>query len=506
MDLLRAEIERKKAAKEAAKRASRDVVVVATTAAASTSTAEDGNGSGSSNKTKRQYLKSSDLRRAQERQEEEEERKRRERGRNGANDGGSKKKRRREDDEGRPRSSSNGDAASKTDPASSSDARGQTKSSKAGDDGEDRLDNNSNISGGCGEVDGTSGGSSNDSKRLRSHTLEGTTKNRNREELSNLSPAEVTARLRSLGLPVRLFGERTVKLSQHRQKHKQQQQHGDADDSDGGGGEDTIKYDDARRIDRLHDALERRKVEMAGLSERDEFRLGSGHGIRNPFLEKGGEESSSAVTSAAAAAKGGDGGNKGRTDGGGNKARSDGGGKKKGTKNDDTDGNGDDKQEEEDPHKKIHKFFKSLLKQWEDELAHRPDAARHTAAGRNETKTFKQCKDYIRPLFKMCKSRRLEPAMMAHILNIVKYCEEGEFVKANDAYIDVAIGRAAWPIGVTMVGIHARSGREKIGSSNVAHVMNNELQRKYLTSVKRLISYCQKIRPDVDPSKKVVNK
>jgi pre-mRNA-splicing factor 18 len=57
-----------------------------------------------------------------------------------------------------------------------------------------------------------------------------------------------------------------------------------------------------------------------------------------------------------------------------------------------------------------------------------------------------------------------------------------------------------------MVGIHARSGREKIGSSNVAHVMNNELQRKYLTSVKRLISYCQKIRPDVDPSKKVVNK
>ena len=95
--------------------------------------------------------------------------------------------------------------------------------------------------------------------------------------------------------------------------------------------------------------------------------------------------------------------------------------------------------------------------------------------------------------------------MMAHILNIVTYCEQGEFVKANDAYIDVAIGRAAWPIGVTMVGIHARSGREKIGSSNVAHVMNNELQRKYLTSVKRLMSYCQKKRTDVDPSKKVVN-
>ena len=47
--------------------------------------------------------------------------------------------------------------------------------------------------------------------------------------------------------------------------------------------------------------------------------------------------------------------------------------------------------------------------------------------------------------------------------------------------MDVAIGRAAWPIGVTQVGIHSRTGREKIGAANVAHVMNSELQRKYLT-------------------------
>ena len=89
------------------------------------------------------------------------------------------------------------------------------------------------------------------------------------------------------------------------------------------------------------------------------------------------------------------------------------------------------------------------------------------------------------------------------MIKIVNFSKEGEFVKAHDAYMDVAIGRAAWPIGVTMVGIHARSGRAKIESSKVAHVMNSELQRKYLTSVKRLLSYAQKKRPDVDPSKKV---
>ena len=94
---------------------------------------------------------------------------------------------------------------------------------------------------------------------------------------------------------------------------------------------------------------------------------------------------------------------------------------------------------------------------------------------------------------------------MQNIIKIVDFCVEGEFVRAHDTYMDVAIGRAAWPIGVTMVGIHARKGRAKIESQNVAHVMNSELQRKYLTSIKRLMTYAQSKRDDVDPSKKVMN-
>ena len=44
----------------------------------------------------------------------------------------------------------------------------------------------------------------------------------------------------------------------------------------------------------------------------------------------------------------------------------------------------------------------------------------------------------------------------------------------------MAIGNAPWPIGVTMVGIHARTGREKIFSQSIAHVLNDETQRKYI--------------------------
>lgn len=73
---------------------------------------------------------------------------------------------------------------------------------------------------------------------------------------------------------------------------------------------------------------------------------------------------------------------------------------------------------------------------------------------------------------------------------------------AMDQYIKMAIGNAPWPIGVTMVGIHERSAREKIYTNSVAHIMNDETTRKYLQSIKRLMTLCQRRYPSL-PSKSV---
>ncbi len=257
----------------------------------------------------------------------------------------------------------------------------------------------------------------------------------------SLSPSKVTAQLRAFGLPIRFFGE------------IQEQ-----------------------RVARLQVALQTQHQTLQGLSEMEEYRLGQGHGIRNPFLERSSRkdekinEKVETKTKEAETLQNQEGGDEG----------------------------------ENDPPKRIYKFLKGLLKEWEVDLEARPSSIANSVAGRNESTTLKQCKDYIRPLFKQLKRRKLEAGMQAHLTKIVEFAQQGEFVRAHDAYMDVAIGRAAWPIGVTMVGIHARSGRAKIESSNVAHVMNSELQRKYLTSVKRLLTYAQKKRPDVDPSKKVL--
>jgi pre-mRNA-splicing factor 18 len=271
------------------------------------------------------------------------------------------------------------------------------------------------------------------------------------ETLKQLSPEEVTAALRRFCMPIRLFGESESDI-----------------------------------LNRLAEAVHGREAALIGEGEKDEFLLDTAHRTRNVFLEKEGENDDHDKPAAARSSK-------------------------KETKINEPESSpkshaqSEQEQSINDPPKQIYRYLKSLLRQWEADLTLRPDSIKRTATGKNETKTLKQCKDYIRPLFSMCKRRELDDNMQNHLLKIVTYCEQGEFVKAHDAYLDVAIGRAAWPIGVTMVGIHARSGREKIGSANVAHVMNSELHRKYLTSVKRLMSYDQKRRKDVDPSKKVMN-
>jgi len=95
--------------------------------------------------------------------------------------------------------------------------------------------------------------------------------------------------------------------------------------------------------------------------------------------------------------------------------------------------------------------------------------------------------------------------MLPRVAEIVHHMQKRQYQRANDAYLRLSIGNAPWPIGVTMVGwvffsislldplrtlprIHERSAREKISTDQVAHVLNDEVSRKYIQSLKRLVT------------------
>uniref|UniRef100_A0A0E0KHV9 Pre-mRNA processing factor 4 (PRP4)-like domain-containing protein n=1 Tax=Oryza punctata TaxID=4537 RepID=A0A0E0KHV9_ORYPU len=151
---------------------------------------------------------------------------------------------------------------------------------------------------------------------------------------------------------------------------------------------------------------------------------------------------------------------------------------------------------------KIMAFFERLMSEWSQEMDEMPEAERRTAKGKAAVATCKQCARYLEPLFKLCKKKALPEDVRGSLLEVVRCCMRRDYLAAVDNYIKLAIGNSPWPIGVTMVGIHERSAREKIYANSVAHIMNDETTRKYLQSVKRLMTFCQRKYP-TDPSRSV---
>lgn len=145
-------------------------------------------------------------------------------------------------------------------------------------------------------------------------------------------------------------------------------------------------------------------------------------------------------------------------------------------------------------------LFQHILKLWRDQLTSYSAHEKMTTKVKTNRVIFTQTKEYMKPLFRKLKNRTLPEDILESLVDISKNLVNRNYIAASDSYLEMAIGNAPWPIGVTMVGIHARTGREKIFSKNVAHVMNDETQRKYIQGLKRLMTKCQECFP-TDPSR-----
>jgi len=146
-------------------------------------------------------------------------------------------------------------------------------------------------------------------------------------------------------------------------------------------------------------------------------------------------------------------------------------------------------------------FFKRLLREWEQHLLQRSEDEKMSANGKRATMLQKQARRDIRAFIKQLKTRQIPRDVLAKSEKIVFAAEKRNYVEAKRIFFEMAIGNAPWPMGVTMVGIHERSGRSKIFSSQIAHVLNDEVQRKYIHAMARLISFAQSKYPSEDLTK-----
>ncbi|KAK1750786.1 hypothetical protein QBC47DRAFT_393553 [Echria macrotheca] len=141
-------------------------------------------------------------------------------------------------------------------------------------------------------------------------------------------------------------------------------------------------------------------------------------------------------------------------------------------------------------------YFNMVLREWELALAREDNADTH--AGQTARAAMVSSKETMRPLFRKFEKADLDESILEAIVEIVKAAQERRYVDANDGYLRLSIGKAAWPIGVTMVGIHERSAREKLHGGERGHIMGSETTRKYLQSIKRCLTFAQVRWPPED--------
>ncbi|KAK9237892.1 hypothetical protein V1525DRAFT_402786 [Lipomyces kononenkoae] len=156
----------------------------------------------------------------------------------------------------------------------------------------------------------------------------------------------------------------------------------------------------------------------------------------------------------------------------------------------------DIKSEQDKVYLQLEKYLRFLLKEWERVLITRDDTPDQAF------QTLSQTKGYLQPLFEQLRKKNLHEQIYPSLATLMMYLQQRKYRDANDTYLKLSIGNAAWPIGVTAVGIHERSARERITGQDmdgkpgktavqIAHVMSDEKTRKWLTAVKRLITFAE---------------
>ncbi len=155
------------------------------------------------------------------------------------------------------------------------------------------------------------------------------------------------------------------------------------------------------------------------------------------------------------------------------------------------------------PEHTVARHFRQVLRLWETTLALRGEAEAASVAGRREAARFTECRRHLEPLFAQLQARTTPVELLSAFEEIVEHMRRREYVAAHDAYIRCAIGNAPWPMGVGVTGLHEGRGRQGVRDTKIAHVMNDETQRKYLQGVKRLLTFAQRVLPADAPSQMV---
>ena len=146
--------------------------------------------------------------------------------------------------------------------------------------------------------------------------------------------------------------------------------------------------------------------------------------------------------------------------------------------------------------KKCNLYIHELLNQWtaNAHLYRGPNPGSKTNS-EGSSELLLDTKRNLFPLLVRLRKAQLDTRLLITLSSLLYHLQEATprgIESALQLYLKLSIGDVAWPIGVSNVGIHARSSQYRIsrmGIADVANIMVDEPTRLWIISIKRLISF-----------------
>mmetsp|Transcript_6109 Transcript_6109/g.6045 ORF Transcript_6109/g.6045 Transcript_6109/m.6045 type:complete len:302 (-) Transcript_6109:37-942(-) len=159
-------------------------------------------------------------------------------------------------------------------------------------------------------------------------------------------------------------------------------------------------------------------------------------------------------------------------------------------------------------HTQVRMFIKYIVKEWENDTQMKKEGFSNIkddeeredeeiSVATQSSMLLDTKKDLVRLLYKL-RTQKLTDSMLTSLCTIMYYLQNRDYRRANESYMKLSIGNVAWPIGVKGVGIHERSAALKItgeNKQNSANIMLDDKTRRWITAVKRLISFAERKWP-----------
>lgn len=78
------------------------------------------------------------------------------------------------------------------------------------------------------------------------------------------------------------------------------------------------------------------------------------------------------------------------------------------------------------------------------------------------TNGFRQAEKAFETLYSRLCASEVHEEIVSCLVMILRALDDHHYQRANEIYLQLSIGNQTWPIGVTSIGIHDRTAREKL--------------------------------------------